>query len=177
MDNPTVARAATSHRNGGRLLRSEPRLFLLGLVGMLMGLTITGYGVWLGHLGHFGDADFWEGFVLVFLGANLAGVACALRPGPARWQSRVITQLPGLAGLLMSVVCSIGYYSVIGAGIGPIFLAGLSYSTGINSGIGHFQERLATPQRTEWLWTLHTFLSALLFMTSIWIYTALATQG
>ena len=61
------------------LLSNEPRLFLLSLLGQILGLALISYG--LSFL-KTNELNFWQRYVNLAVPALIIGIATTLRPGP-----------------------------------------------------------------------------------------------
>jgi len=142
------------------LLRNEPRLFILSLLGQILGLALISYGLSFLKVN---DVSYLLQFVILFFSANLVGLASVLRPGLAQTRTRLVLVIPSFLGLTMSTLLQLikpGGFSEIGL-IGSGFVGGAFIR-------GYFEKRLNAQPNKKWLWNLHLVLSSLLMMAYIW---------
>ena len=142
------------------LLRNEPRLFILSLLGQILGLALISYGLSFLKVN---DVSYWLKFVILFFPANLVGLASVFRPGLTKTRTRLMLVIPSFLGLTMSTLLQLikpGGFSEIGL-IGSGFVGGAFIR-------GYFEKRLNAQPNKKWLWNLHLVLSSLLMMAYIW---------
>ena len=142
------------------LLRNEPRLFILSLLGQILGLALISYGLSFLKVN---DVSYLLQFVILFFSANLVGLASVLRPGLAQTRTRLVLVIPSFLGLTMSTLLQLikpDAFSGIGL-IGAGFVGGTFIR-------GYFEKRLNAQPNKKWLWNLHLVLSSLLMMAYIW---------
>ena len=77
------------------LLRNEPRLFILSLLGQILGLALISYGLSFLKVN---DVSYLLQFVILFFSANLVGLASVLRPGLAQTRTRLVLVIPSFLG-------------------------------------------------------------------------------
>ena len=142
------------------LLSNEPRLFILSLLGQILGLALLSFGLSFLKVN---DVSYWIQFVILYFPANLVGLASVIRPGLAQTRTRLVLVIPSFLGLTMSTLLQlikhdgISEISLIGAGfVGGTFIR------------GYFEKQLNAQPNKKWLWNLHLVLSSLLMMAYIW---------
>ena len=150
----------TNHYSKNWLLRNEPRLFILSLLGQILGFVLLTFG--LSYL-KAENVSFWLEFVILFFPANLVGLASVFRPGLTKTRTRLMFVIPSFLGLTMSTLLQLinpDAFSGIGL-IGAGFVGGTFIR-------GYFEKPLNAQPRKKWLWNLHLVLSSLLMMAYIW---------
>ena len=150
----------TNHYSKNWLLRNEPRLFILSLLGQILGFVLLTFG--LSYL-KAENVSFWLEFVILFIPANIVGLASVLQPGTSQAKSRFMRALPSLSSLIISTFLQLSQPDAF-SGLGTI-------AAGFVGGIflrGYFEKRLDAQPRKKWLWNLHLVLSSLLMMAYIW---------
>ena len=150
----------TNHYSKNWLLRNEPRLFILSLLGQILGFVLLTFG--LSYL-KAENVSFWLEFVILFFPANLVGLASVFRPGLTKTRTRLMLVIPSFLGLTMSTLLQLikpDAFSGIGL-IGAGFVGGTFIR-------GYFEKRLNAQPNKKWLWNLHLVLSSLLMMAYIW---------
>jgi len=150
----------TNHYSKNWLLRNEPRLFILSLLGQILGFVLLTFG--LSYL-KAENVSFWLEFVILFFPANLVGLASVFRPGLTKTRTRLMLVIPSFLGLTMSTLLQLikpDAFSGIGL-IGAGFVGGTFIR-------GYFEKRLNSQPNKKWLWILHLVISSLLMMAYIW---------
>jgi len=144
------------------LLSNEPRLFVMSMLGQLIGLALLSYG--LSFL-KTNEVSFLLHYAILIVPSLVAGIAAALRPGPNNKRNRVLKLIPVLAAAIVNVVLLIVTprpISDVPSNIAANFLMGILL------GMGLFEKRLDAQPRQKWLWALHFVLSSVLMMSYIW---------
>ena len=142
------------------LLSNEPRLFVLSLLGQILGLALLSYGLSFLNVN---AVSYWLKFVILFFPANLVGLASVFRPGLTKTRTRLMLVIPSFLGLTMSTLLQLikpDAFSGIGL-IGAGFVGGTFIR-------GYFEKRLNSQPNKKWLWILHLVISSLLMMAYIW---------
>lgn len=73
------------------LLSNEPRLFVLSLLGQILGLALVSYG--LSFL-KTNEISFWPSYAILAVPAMIVGIAATLRPEPNNKLNRRFTLIP-----------------------------------------------------------------------------------
>ncbi len=142
------------------LLSNEPRLFVLSLLGQILGLALLSYG--LSFL-KTNEVNFWQSYGILTIPAWIVGIAAAFKPSPAQTGNRILRAIPAIISMTMSTV--LGVYLDAFSGISTI---SVGFLVGIGIGLALFEKRLDAQPRQKWLWALHFVLTSVLMMSYIW---------
>lgn len=152
----------TNHYSKNWLLRNEPRLFILSLLGQILGFVLLTFGLSFLKMN---EVSFWSSYAILAVPAMIVGIAASLRPGPNNKRNRVLKLIPPLAAAIVNVVFLIVTprpISDVPSNIAANFLMSILL------GMGLFEKRLDAQPRKKWLWILHLVLSSFFMMAYIW---------
>ena len=152
----------TNHYSKNWLLRNEPRLFILSLLGQILGFVLLTFGLSFLKMN---EVSFWPSYAILAVPAMIVGIAASLRPGPNNKRNRVLKLIPALAAAIVNVVFLIVTPRPI-SDVPSTIAANILM--GILLGMGLFEKRLDAQPRKKWLWILHLVLSSLFMMAYIW---------
>ncbi len=152
----------TNHYSKNWLLRNEPRLFILSLLGQILGFVLLTFGLSFLKMN---EVSFWPSYAILAVPAMIVGFAASLRPGPNNKRNRVLKLIPALAAAIVNVVFLIVTPRPI-SDVPSTIAANILM--GILLGMGLFEKRLDAQPRKKRLWILHLVLSSLLMMAYIW---------
>ena len=152
----------TNHYSKNWLLRNEPSLFILSLLGQILGFVLLTFGLSFLKMN---EVSFWPSYAILAVPAMIVGIAASLRPGPNNKRNRVLKLIPALAAAIVNVVFLIVTPRPI-SDVPSTIAANILM--GILLGMGLFEKRLDAQPRKKRLWILHLVLSSLLMMAYIW---------
>jgi len=144
------------------LLSNEPRLFILSLLGQILGFVLLTFGLSFLKMN---EVSFWPSYAILAVPAMIVGFAASLRPGSNNKRNRVLKLIPALAAAIVNVVFLIVTPRPI-SDVPSTIAANILM--GILLGMGLFEKRLDAQPRKKRLWILHLVLSSLLMMAYIW---------
>ena len=81
----------TNHYSKNWLLRNEPRLFILSLLGQILGFVLLTFGLSFLKMN---EVSFWPSYAILAVPAMIVGIAVSLRPGPNNKRNRVLKLIP-----------------------------------------------------------------------------------
>lgn len=167
MDNASILTVdKTNQYSKNWLLSNEPRLFVISLLGQLLGLTLLTYG--LSFL-KTNEVSFWPRYVILTIPSLVVGMAASLRLGSNNKRNRALKLIPALAGAIVNALFLTIFLAITPRPISdaPTQIA-TCFLLGILLGMALFEKRLNAKPNKKWLWNLHLMLSSLLMMAYIW---------